>query len=135
MIGGDIEELLVKYLSQSFTNVGLDMPTTPPLPFYLVNLLPSPSKSGSWVTECNLVTIHVFHNSRTNAAIAARALALVMNPWVFTPKLSFTLSNGVSTGIDCFEILEKPAYHAYENPNLFRYCGRYRIEMRMNQTS
>lgn len=131
MIGPDIEELVVNYLSQTFPNVGLDMPDTPPLPFYLVNGLNSPA---DWITEFNVVSVHVFADTRTAAAAAARALHNVMNPWVFTPKLSFTLSNG-SAGIDRFCIMEKPAYHPYENPNLFRYCGRYRIETRMNQTS
>lgn len=132
-IAADIEELTVLYLSQSFANVGLDMPTSPPLPFYLVNLLPTGQES--WVTENNLVEVCVFAATRTAAADAARALALVMNPWAFTPKLSFTLSNGVSTGIDRFRIFKKPGWHAQDNPNLQMYVGRYLIELRINQTS
>ena len=133
MIGADCEELVVAYLSSTFPNIGLDMPTTPPLPYVLVNMLPT--SNASWVTESNLVSVHVFAATRTAAAVAARTLHSVMNPWVFTPKLSFTLSNGKSAGIDCFTIVEKPAWHDYDNPNLQRYCGRYRIDLRMNQTT
>lgn len=133
LVAADVEELVVLYLSQSFPNVGLDMPTTPPVPFYLVNLLPT--GQDSWVTEVNLVEVCVFSDTRTHAADAARALALVMNPWAFTPKLSFTLSNGIKTGIDRFRILKKPGWHEYENPNLQMYCGRYCIDLRINQTS
>jgi len=132
MIAADIEELVVLYLSQTFSNVGLDMPTSPPVPFYLVNNL---NGDADWVTEHNLVEVCVFADTRTNAAVAARALALVMNPWTFTPKLSFTLASGVTTGIDYFRILKKPKWHEYENPNLQMYCGRYCIDLRMNQTS
>lgn len=133
LVAADVEALVVLYLSQSFANVGLDMPTVPPLPFYLVNLLPT--GQDSWVTETNLVEVCVFSDTRTNAAIAARALALVMNPWAFTPKLSFTLSNGITTGIDRFCIMKKPAWHANDNPNLQMYCGRYCIDLRINQTT
>lgn len=132
MIAADCEELVIKYLSQTFSNVGLDMPTAPPLPYYLVNMLPK--SNASWVTESNLVSVHVFAATRTAAAVAARALHAVMNPWVFTPKLSFTLSTGPAS-IDSFCIVEKPAWHEYDNPNLQRYCGRYCIDLRMNQTS
>lgn len=133
MIAADCEELVVKYLSETFANVGLDMPTKPPLPYYMVNLLPT--SSASWVTEKNLVSVHVFAATRTAAAVAARALHLVMNPWAFTSKLSFTLSNGLTTGIDYFKIVEKPTWKDYDDPNLQRYCGRYAIDLRMNQTS
>ena len=133
LVAADIEELVVLYLSQTFPNVGLDMPTTPPLPFYLVNLIPT--GQNSWVTETNWVEVYAFSDTRTHAAEAARELALVMNPWAFTPKLSFTLSNGVTTGIDRFCILKKPAWHNYDDPNLQMYCGRYTIDLRVNQTS
>lgn len=136
MIAADVEELVVKYLSQTFSNVGVDMPaatpTSPiPLPFYLVNGLPGPA---GYITECPMVSVHAFAATRTAASVAGRALHNVMNPWVFTPKLSFTLSTG-TTGIDLFEIFERPTWHSYEDPNLERYCGRYRIELRMNQSS
>ncbi len=133
MIGADCEELVVKYLAQTFPNVGLDMPTDPPLPYVLVNMLPK--SNASWVTESNLVSVHVFAATRTAAAVAARQLHAVMNPWVFTPKLSFTMSNGSTIGIDQFCIVEKPAWQDYDNPNLQRYCGRYCIDLRMNQVS
>ncbi|WP_133259201.1 hypothetical protein [Mycobacterium colombiense] len=131
MIAADAEELVVAYLAQSFANVGLDMPNTPPLPFYLVNRLPSPS---DWITDHALISVHAFAATRTAAAEAARQLDAVMNPWVLTPKLSFNLSNGPAS-IDRMCVLERPAWHNYENPNLQRYCGRYRIELRMNQSS
>lgn len=132
MIAADAEELVVAYLNQSFTNVGVDMPpTNPPLPFYLVNRIPSGS---DWITDCAIISVHAFAATRTAASDAGRALNRVMNPWVFTPKLSFTLSTGPAS-IDRFQILEVPAWHDYEDPNLQRYCGRYRIELRMNQSS
>ena len=132
MIAADIEELVVQYLSQTFPNVGVEMPNSPPLPFYLVNGITAPS---DWVTECDTVSIHAFAATRTAASDAGRALHKVMNPWVFTPKLGFTMSTGERASIDRILILEKPTWRNYENPNLQRYCGRYRIELRMNQSS
>jgi hypothetical protein len=131
MIAADAEELVVKYLSQVFPNVGVDMPANPPLPYYVVTRLPSPS---DWVTDYALVSIHAVAATRTAASSAARALHNRMNPYVFTPKLSFALSSGTAF-IDRLEIIETPAWHDYENPNLQRYCGRYRISLRMNQSS
>lgn len=131
MIAADVEELVVKYLSQSFPNVGVDMPASPPLPFYLVTGLPG---AAGWITECDVVSVHAFAATRTAASDAARQMALLMNPWVFTSKLGFTMSTGARAFIDCFEILEKPSWHPYEDPNLERYCGRYRIALRMNQS-
>lgn len=132
MIAADAEELVVQYLSQSFANVGVEMPTSPPLPFYLVTRLPSP---GDWITDCAILSIHCFASTRTAASDAARAMHKVMNPWVLTPKLAFTMSTGDTAFIDRLQILETPSWHSYENPNLQRYCGRYRIELRMNQSS
>jgi hypothetical protein len=131
MIAADAEELVVTYLAQSFANVGVDMPPTPPLPFYLVTRLPSPS---DWITDHALISVHAFAANRTAASSAARAMHNVMNPWVFTAKQGFTLSTGRAF-IDRICIVETPAWHNYEDPNLQRYCGRYRIELRMNQTS
>lgn len=132
MIAADPEELVVAYLGQFFSNVGVDMPPAPvPVPFYLVTRLPSPS---DWVTDHALMSVHCFANTRTAASDAARAMHNVMNPWTLTPKLGFTLSSGTAF-IDRIQILETPAYHSYENPNLERYCGRYRIDLRMNQTT
>jgi len=131
MIAPDVEELVVKYLSQFFPNVGIDMPSVPPTPFYLVTALASPS---DWITQVSTVSVHAFATTHTGAAVAGRALHKVMNPWVFTPKLSFSLTSG-TVGIDRFEISEVPAWHSYEDPNLFRYCGRYRISLRVNQSS
>lgn len=131
MIAADVEELVVAYLEQTFPNVGVDMPTAPPLPFYLVNGITAPS---DWVTEYDTVSVHAFAATRTAASDAGRALHRVMNPWTFTPKLGFDLSSG-RTSIDLFCIVEKPVWRDYQNPNLQRYCGRYRIELRMNQSS
>jgi hypothetical protein len=132
VIAADVEELVVAYLGQTFTNVGVDMPVSPPLPFYLVNCIAAPS---DWITMCATVSVHAFAATRTAASTAARAMHNVMNPWVFTPKLSFTLSNGDTTGIDRFCIVEAPCWRNYEDPNMERYCGRYRIDLRNNQTS
>lgn len=131
MIAADVEELVINYLSQTLPNVGVDMPVTPPLPFYLVNCLAAPS---DWVTEHNTVSVHCFAANRTAASTAARVLHSLMNPWVLTSKLKFTLSTGAAF-VDRVCILEKPCWRAYENPDLQRYCGRYRIDLRLNQTS
>lgn len=136
MIAADAEELVVTYLGQSFPNVGVDMPpdTTGsplPLPFYLVTRL---GGAESWITDCALMQIDAFAASRTAASTAARAMHNLMNPWTLTPKLGFSLSTGRAF-VDLVEVLEAPAWRDYENPNLFRYCGRYRIELRMNQTA
>jgi hypothetical protein len=131
MIAADIEELVVYYLSQNFPNVGVDMPTTPPLPFYLVTGFPAGS---SWITECSVVQIEAYAATRTAAKNAGRAMHNVMNPWVLTSKLGFSLTTGRAF-IDSLEILERPTWRSYENPNLERYVARYRIELRNNQTS
>lgn len=132
MIAADVEELVVNYLSQSFTNVGVEMPPAPvPLPFYLVTGISSPS---DWITEHDIVSVHAFAATRTAASDAARAMHALMNPWVLTSKLGFSLTAGRAF-VDRVCIVEKPAYHDYEDPNLKRYCGRYRIDLRLNQTS
>lgn len=131
MIAADVEELVVTYLAQTFTNVGVDLPPTPPLPFYLVTRI---AGSSDWVTDSAVVSVHAFAATRTAASDAARAMHNVMNPWTFNPKLGFTLSTGTAF-IDRICILETPAWRDYDDPNLQRYCGRYRIELRLNQNS
>lgn len=131
MIAADAEEFVVVYLSQFFANVGVDMPSTPPLPFYLVTRLPSPS---DMITDHALISVHAFAANRTAASDAGRALHRKMNPWTLTSKIGLDLSTGRSF-IDGICILETPAYHDYEDPNLQRYCGRYRIDLRMNQSA
>jgi hypothetical protein len=131
MIAADAEEFVVAYLSQYFTNVGVEMPSAPPLPFYLVTRLASPS---DMVTDHALISVHAFAATRTAASTAARAMHNYMNPWALTAKASLTLSSGASS-IDRICILETPTWHDYMDPNLQRYCGRYRIDLRMNQSS
>lgn len=131
MIAADVEELVVNYLSQSFSNVGVEMPTVPPMPFYLVTRI---SGGDDMITDHPVVSVHAFAATRTAASDAARAMHLLMNPNTFTAKIAFTLSSGTAF-IDRIMTVETPAWRDYENPNLQRYCGRYRIDLRMNQTS
>lgn len=131
MIAADVEELVVAYLAQSFANVGLDLPPEPPTPFYLVNALSGP---GGWIDEKPVVSVHVFARTRTAAAEAARALALVMNPWTLNPMVPIAVSTG-TVGIDRLQVQERPSWQPYEDPNLQRYCARYKITLRVNQTS
>jgi hypothetical protein len=137
MIAADVEEFVVTYLAQSFPYVGVDMPPAPPppaqplLPFYLVTRL---GGSSGWISDCPLVQIDAFAATRTAASTAARAMHNLMNPWVLTSKIGLALSTGRAF-IDSIEIHEAPTWRDYENPNLHRYCGRYRIELRNNQTS
>lgn len=131
MIAADVEELVIAYLGQTFVNVGVDMPPIPPLPFYLVTRI---AGVDDWITDCATVQIDAFAATRTGASDAARAMHKLMNPWVLTAKLAFTLSTGTAF-IDRIATVETPVWRDYENPNLQRYCGRYRIDLRMNQTS
>jgi hypothetical protein len=131
MIAADVEELVVTYLSQFFSNVSVDMPSRPPLPFYLVTRL---AGADDMITDCATVSVHAFAADMTAASDAARALHLKMNPWALTAKQGFDLNSGRAF-IDRICTVETPAWRNYEDPNLKRYCGRYRIELRMNQSS
>jgi hypothetical protein len=131
VIADDVEELVVVYLGQAFANAGVDMPPNPPLPYYLVWRV---TGADDMITDHPLVQIDAFAATRTAASDAGRALHNVMNPFALTPKLGFTLSTGRAF-IDHICTEETPAWKPYENPNLERYCGRYRIELRMNKSS
>lgn len=127
MIAADVEELVVTYLGQHFPNVGVQMPPDPPLPFYLVNRL---GGGDDMVTDSAIVSVHAFAATRTAASSAAREMHLLMNPQNFTAKLGFVLSMGPAH-VDRVLTVETPAWRDYENPNLQRYCARYRIDLRM----
>jgi hypothetical protein len=137
MIAADVEELVVTYLSQTLSNVGVQMPATPPSPFYLVQRI---AGGDDMITDHAVVSVHSFASgtdavsAHTAASTAARQAHLLMNPFALTPKLSFTLSSGTAF-VDHVCTLETPAWRDYENPQLERYCARYRICLRMNQTS
>jgi hypothetical protein len=137
MIAADVEELVVTYLSQTLSNVGVEMPPTPPSPFYLVTRI---AGGDDMITDCAVVSVHSFASgntpgeARTAASTAARQAHLLMNAFTFTAKQSFSLSSGTAF-IDRIETVETPAWRDYKNPQLERYCARYRIDLRMNQTS
>lgn len=137
MIAADAEELVVTYLSQTLSNVGVSMPANPPSPFYLVQRI---AGGDDMITDHAIISLHSFASgtdamsAHTAASNAARQAHLLMNAFTLTAKQSFSLSSGTAS-IDRICTLETPAWRDYENPQLERYCARYRIELRMNQTS
>lgn len=137
MIAADVEELVVTYLSQTLANVGVEMPPTPPSPFYLVTRV---AGGDDMITDHAVVSVHSFASgatpaqARTAASTAARQAHLLMNSFTFTAKQSFTLSTGRAS-IDRIETVETYTWRDYQNPQLERYCARYRIDLRMNQTT
>lgn len=134
LIAADVEELLVQYLVAKglgpATNVSTVMPTTPPLPFYLVNRLDG---GDDMVTDYATVSIHAFNSTRTGASDAARTMNQIMKG--LTAQVPVQMSDGSFVSIDYLDVIETPAWRFYEDTQIWRYCGRYHIDLRVNQTT
>lgn len=126
MLAPDIEELLVAWLSPVGA-CGTLMSTNPTMPFILVTRL---SGGDDAVTEEATVSVHCFHNTRSLAAEYARQVHYRMKNLL--PKTPILMSNGSYVSVDYVYVIEAPAWRDYEDKTLWRYCGRYRIDLRLN---
>jgi hypothetical protein len=131
VLAPDVEELVVSYLKASgLVNVSAEMPPTPPLPFYLINRLDG---GDDWVTEYPCVSIHCFDSTRTLASDAGRAMHKIMKN--LTAKIPILMSDGSYVNVDYVYVVESPTWRPYEDKTIWRYCGRYHIDLRLNQTT
>lgn len=130
MLAPDVEEFLVAYLSplQPLGSVSIEMPKEPPMPFILINRL---SGGDDYVTDTGTVSIHCFSTSRSLAAYEARRMHLMMKS--LHPRLSVALSGGVFASADYVEVIETPAWQDYQDNTIWRYCGRYKVDLRLSQ--
>ena len=126
MLAPDVEELLVSFLSP-LGQCGTVMPPMPTMPYILISRL---SGGDDWVTEEATVSVHCFHSSRSLAAEFSRTVHNQMkNLLARTPIL---MSNGSYANVDYVYVIESPAWRDYEDKTIWRYCGRYRIDLRIN---
>lgn len=126
----DIEELVIAYLaSVGLTEVAFEMPNEPVYPFHLVNRI---SGGDDDVTDCPAVSIHVFHTSRALASEAARIMHHKMKQ--LTAKIPIQVEGGY-VSVDRVYVIETPHWEDYGDKQIERYCGRYRIETRVNLTT
>jgi hypothetical protein len=124
----DVEELLIEFLSgQGFNNVSIEMTANPPLPFVLINHL---TGGDDEVTDSAVVSIHVFDATRTAASTDARALHRAMKG--LTAQTPILMSDGSYASIDYLEVVESPHWEDYGDKTIHRYCGRYRVDLRIN---
>ena len=134
MLAPDLEDLVISYLTASglapAAQIGFTMPPRPTYPFYLVHEL---GGGDDMVTEYPVVSIHCFAATRTVAAENARTLHKKMKDW--TPLLAVQVSDGSYVSIDHLEVVERPHWEDYADDAIQRYCGRYHIDLRINQTT
>jgi hypothetical protein len=134
LLPADCEELVISYLSNSFSNVGTEMTAGTPLPFILVTLIDDPE---DMVTAHASVQIDAFQPTMTLASTTMRQVHLLMKNLVGVPVLMSTSgplgTNYVS--VDCIEVHEGPHWEDYGSKEIKRYCARYCIGRRCNLTS
>ena len=135
MLAPDVEEMLVSYLTANgLANVSTVMPplpvTTMPLPFYLINKLDGHDDA---VTEYPCVSIHCFNSTRTGASTAGRALHKLMKN--LTAQVPIHMSDGSYASVDYVFVTEAPSWQHYEDASIWRFVGRYHIDLRVNKTT
>jgi hypothetical protein len=133
VLAPDAEELVVKYLSTNgLSNVSVELPANPPMPFYLINRV---AGGDDGVTDQAIVSVHCFNTTHTGASDAARAMNRLMNFWVLTPRVVVSVG-GNNVYIDSVRTVESPIWRHYSDEfNIHRYVARYEICLRMNQTT
>lgn len=129
MLAPDVEDFLINYLSRLEPpgQVSFEMPAEPPMPFIVVTRL---SGGDDYVTDESTVSIHAFHTSRALAAVEARRMHQLMKS--LTPKLAVPLSDGTYASADYVYVLEAPAWRDYQDKTIWRYCGRYKVDLRLS---
>lgn len=129
MLAPDAESLVVAYLSAFFTNVSVQMPADPPMPFYLVTRV---AGSDDMVTDRATVSVHTFASTRTASLEAARAMHDKMTN--LNAKLAIQVL-GQPVGVDLVETVETPRWEDYGDTTLQRYVGRYGLDLRLKRTN
>lgn len=135
LLPADVEELVVSYLSANgFAQVGVEMTAATPLPFILVTNIVDPD---DMVTARAHVQIDAFQPTMTAASATMRQVHSLMKNLVSVPVLMSTPgpfgTNYVS--IDEIEVVEGPHWVDYGSKEIKRYCARYVICRRCNQTT
>lgn len=99
------------------------------MPFYLINRI---SGGDNMITEYPVVQIDCFDTTRTGASDAARAMHGLMKQ--LDARVTITVG-GTKASIDSIEVVEAPHWEDYGDDNLQRYCGRYRLDLRLKTTT
>jgi hypothetical protein len=129
LLPADIEEMCVSYLSNTFSNVAIEMKTNAALPFILVTCIDDPE---DMVTATAAIQVDAFHTSMTLASATARQSHQQMKNLVGVPVL---MSNATYANIDCIEVIEGPHWVDYGSKEIWRYVARYHIDRRCNLSS
>lgn len=129
LAASDCEELVVSYLSDTFSNVSVEMATNAPLPFILVTCLDDPE---DMVTAEATMSVHTFNTDMTTASSVARQMHIQMKNLLSKPV---HMSDGSYASIDHIEVIEGPHWVDYGSKEIWRYVARYCIGRRCNLTS
>jgi hypothetical protein len=131
-----VTEFVTAYLAAQFgaTGVGAERPTTTsanptPLPYRMVNRV---SGMDDKVFESNIVSVHTFADSMTNAEAAAYAThgwMLALGPPI-VGQVPVTISNSQVVVADYVNTMQSPIWVDYEDVNLRRFVARYEIDLR-----
>jgi hypothetical protein len=122
----DIEEFLVVYLQPvAAGNVSVEMPTTPTLPFVLIERV---AGGDDRITDRPIVDVNIFHSTRALSSATATQMHQMMH--VLNAKTAVTVTAG-TVRIDRVITLHGPSYLRYEDENLKRYVARYEVESRL----
>lgn len=130
MLAPDVENFLVSYLSPLAPagQVSIFMPPKPVMPFFLINRL---SGGDDWVTDYSTVSIHCFNTTRSLAAQSARLMHQKMKA-LLPSSPAVLLGDGTYASVDYVYVIESPAWQEYEDKTIWRYCGRYQVDLRLH---
>jgi len=136
-----VTEFVTVWLATQFgaTGVGAERPTaTPanptPLPYRMVNRV---SGHDDKVFESNIVSVHTFADSMTDAEAAAYVThrwMLALGPPIVGQQ-PVTISNSQVVVADCVSTMQSPIWVDYEDVNLRRFVARYEIDLRFVATA
>ena len=129
MLAPDVENFLVQYLSPLAPpgQVSIYMPPNPPMPFFLVNRI---SGGDDFVTDESTVSIHCFNTTRSLAAQSARRMHAMMKS-LLASSPAVAMGDGSYANVDYVYVLETPAWQEYQDKTIWRYCGRYHVDLRL----
>lgn len=131
----DINEFVITWLLPigDPAGVGMDRPTGTILPYRMVNRV---SSTDDKVFESNVVSVHTFADTMTNAETAAMAThyrMLALGPPI-SDQVKVTISNDQIVQADEVCTMSGPTWIDYEDNTIRRYVARYRVCLRFAVT-
>lgn len=97
------------------------------MPFILISRL---TGGDDFVTDYSTVSVHVFNTTRSLAAYEARRMHQLMTS--LKPRVAVLMADGTYASADYVYVLETPTWREYEDKTIWRYCGRYKVDLRLS---